>query len=89
MSRRWNEAGRKTSATSVDLEQRRTLRELRRRSLIADALSELGDRATHEAVARRTGIPVGYLEWFFACGNAESRLLPDPTRDDRTRVSSG
>jgi hypothetical protein len=65
MSRRWNGPGRKTPPTRFDVEQRRALRESRRRSLIEEAVRELGARATYERVALRTGLPLGYIEWAF------------------------
>jgi hypothetical protein len=76
MARHWRGPGRKTRATRTDIEQRRALRELRRRSLIDEAVRELGDRATHERVARLTGIPIGYLTWTFPDGEWHSSCVP-------------
>jgi hypothetical protein len=41
--------------------------------MIAEAVRELGEDATHEDVARRTGIPIGFLQWAY------------PTLDDLRR----
>ncbi|GAB7004736.1 hypothetical protein JCM18899A_22090 [Nocardioides sp. AN3] len=43
----------------------RAARDERRLAAIGDVLSDLGDRASHAEVARRTGIPIGFLEWAY------------------------
>jgi len=65
MSAQWNGPGRKVEASRFEIEQRLARREQARRSLVEAAVKELGAGATRECVARRTGIPVGYLNWKF------------------------
>lgn len=65
MSAQWNGPGRKVKATRFEIEQRVARRERARRSLVEAAVKELGAGASHESVAGRTGIPVGYLQWHF------------------------
>ncbi|UUW91425.1 hypothetical protein [Pimelobacter simplex] len=64
MSRRWNgpigAATRRPDPTQV-----RAVREVRRRRLIAEVVSDLGGESTYERVATATGLPMGYLRWTY------------------------
>ena len=63
MSQSWHEPRRRRPRP--DRGQARLRREVRRRALIEAAVAELAEGLTHAEVARRTGIPLGYLEWAY------------------------
>ena len=64
MSRRWN--GRVNSVVRrSDPVRVRAVREMRRRILVEETVSRLGEASTHERVAHATGLPLGYLRWTY------------------------
>ena len=65
MAQYWNQAARTARRSDTALEERRAAREQNRTALIGEVVRELADRATHEVVARRTGIPIGFLTWAY------------------------
>jgi len=67
--------------TRLDEGRRRQMlaeRAERRLAMISEASEELGDAATFERVARRTGIPLGFLHHFFETVE-EMRSVRPPT----------
>ncbi len=65
MSQPWQGARRKSRRSEHDQRLRWAAREIRRRTMIAGAVGELGAGVTHEAVAQHTGIPLGFLRWAY------------------------